>query len=160
MSALAQRFRGILLDFFQETFEQVNGIYLDRSTSLFETLETISAEEASQPVSERCKSIAAQVKHTNFYLNVMQRYFKHEEVGKVDWNEAWQQPPVSHAEWQALKDELRHSYQTVRTMAAECDDWDDEDRMGSALAMLVHSAYHLGEIRQALCTIQQRPKLN
>ena len=28
----------------RETFEEVNGIYLDRGTSLFETLETISAE--------------------------------------------------------------------------------------------------------------------
>jgi hypothetical protein len=27
--------------------------------------------------------------------------------------------------------------------------------LGGALAILVHTVYHLGEIRQALCTIQQ-----
>lgn len=157
MSALAQRFRTELLAILEETFEKVSGMYLDRNTSLFETLETISAEEASRPVSERSKSIAAQVKHTSFYLQVLLRYFKHEEVGKVDWSAAWQQPPVSDSEWQTLKNELLHSYQVLRTTISECEDWDDEERMGTSLAMLVHSAYHLGEIRQALGIIQARP---
>jgi uncharacterized damage-inducible protein DinB len=159
MSALAQRFRTELLAILEETFEKVSGMYLDRSTSLFETLETISAEEASRPVSERSKSIAAQVNHTRFYLDVLMGYFRHEEMGKVDWSEAWQQPPVSESEWQTLKNDLRHSYQVVHKTVSECDDWDDEERMGTALAMLVHSAYHLGEIRQALGIVQQRPKL-
>ena len=38
----------ILFKALDETFDQVHGIYLDRGTSLFETLETISAEEARQ----------------------------------------------------------------------------------------------------------------
>ena len=32
--------------------------------------------------------------------------------------------------------------------------WDGEEELGGALAIVVHTAYHLGEIRQALCTIQ------
>lgn len=40
-----------------ETFSNVQGIYLDRGTSLFETLETISAEDASRPVSATCAFI-------------------------------------------------------------------------------------------------------
>ncbi len=31
---------------------------------------------------------------------------------------------------------------------------DGEDAIGGVLAILVHTAYHLGEIRQALCTIK------
>jgi hypothetical protein len=30
----------------------------------------------------------------------------------------------------------------------------DEDSLGGAMAVVVHSAYHLGEIRQALCMLQ------
>jgi len=33
------------------------------------------------------------------------------------------------------------------------DDWNDDDRVGGAMAIIVHTAYHLGEIRQALCTL-------
>ena len=48
----------------EETFEaKHHGIYLDKGTSLFETLETISAREASIPVGGKCASVAAQVAH-------------------------------------------------------------------------------------------------
>lgn len=60
----------LLLD---ETFDQVHGIYLDKGTSLFETLATISAEEASIPVGGKCATLAAQVKHIAFYLDVLER---------------------------------------------------------------------------------------
>jgi hypothetical protein len=63
-----QRFAEALLTVLEETFEKVQGIFLDRGTSLFETLETITAEEASVPVGGRCATLAAQVKHTAFYL--------------------------------------------------------------------------------------------
>src|SRR3712207_2820795 len=56
-----------------ETFERAQGIYLDRGTSPFETLATISAEEASRRVSATCASIAAQVEHVRFYLEVLER---------------------------------------------------------------------------------------
>ena len=40
-----------------ETFESVNGVYLDKGTSLFETLAEISAEDASIPVGGNCATI-------------------------------------------------------------------------------------------------------
>ena len=58
----------ILLD---ETFDDVKGIYLDQGTSLFETLAAVSAEEASIPVGGKCATLAAQVKHVAFYLDVV-----------------------------------------------------------------------------------------
>ena len=64
-------FKKELFDLLEETFERVQGIYLDKGTSFFETLETISAVEASRPVSATCASIAAQVEHVRFYLQVL-----------------------------------------------------------------------------------------
>ncbi len=46
-------FKKALLDCLEETFERVSGIYLDSGTSLFETLEGVSAEEASRPSPKR-----------------------------------------------------------------------------------------------------------
>jgi hypothetical protein len=76
----AERLAQEVYDLLDETFEHVHGIYLDGGTSLFETLETVSADEASRPVSARCASIAGQVEHVRFYLDVLERYMRGEEI--------------------------------------------------------------------------------
>ena len=83
------RFTSELFDLFDETFEHVHGIYLDRGTSLFETLAVISAEEASRPISTTCATVAAQVEHVRFYLDVLENYLLNKEPVKVDWGEIW-----------------------------------------------------------------------
>ncbi len=136
-----------------ETFEQVHGIYLDRGTSLFETLAGVTAEQASQPISVSCASIAAQVEHVRFYLEVMQRYIRGEQPGKVDWQASWQRQVVTPGEWQARMAELRAAYASVRDLLRGIESWEGENELGGALATVVHTAYHLGEIRQALGVI-------
>jgi hypothetical protein len=63
----ADHFTRALLDLLDETFDHVKGHYLDGGTSLFETLATITAAEASIPVGGKCATLAAQVKHVAFY---------------------------------------------------------------------------------------------
>src|SRR5262249_49448080 len=140
---------------FDETFNSVHGAYLDRGTSLFETLATISAEEASRPVSSTCASLAAQVAHVRFYLDVMYGYLSGNPPQNVDWGEIWRTvEKVTPEEWDASKDQLRASYEKVLALMQGFETW-NEDRIGDAMVTLVHTAYHLGEIRQALCTIKQ-----
>src|SRR6476619_4875759 len=98
-----------LFEILDETFEHVHGIYLDKGTSLFETLATITAEEASRPVSATCASIAAQVEHVRFYLDVLERYIQSQEVGKIDWQESWKLKTVKAAEWDALRQRLKET---------------------------------------------------
>ena len=143
-----------LFPLLEETFESVHGIYLDKGTSLFETLETVTAEEASRPVSDRCASIAGQVEHVRFYIQVLQDYMRQKEVGKVDWEASWYLKTVTSAEWDALKQRLKSAYQELTALVKGFDSWQGENELGGALAIVVHTAYHLGEIRQALCTIK------
>ena len=143
-----------LFELLDETFEQVHGIYLDKGTSLFETLETISAEEASRPVSAKCASLAAQVEHVRFYLQVLAGCTQKKEIGKIDWEESWQLKEVTPEEWEALKKQLRETYESVLTLMKSLDTWEGEDDIGASLAILAHTAYHLGEIRQALCVVK------
>ncbi len=140
-----------------ETFENHHGIYLDRGTSLFTTLETVSAAEASIPVGGQCATLAAQVAHVTFYMEVIEAYIQKRDIGKVDWGEIWRRVnKVSSVEWAAYKDQLKQTYQRVWSLLKEVDDWNDERPIGSALAIVVHTAYHLGEIRQALCTLKRQ----
>ena len=61
-----ERFTKPLLECLDETFNEVHGIYLDKGTTLFETLDNVTAEEASQAASAKSATIAAQVEHVRF----------------------------------------------------------------------------------------------
>ena len=149
-----ERFTEALFALLDETFEHVHGIYLDRGTSLLETLDTITAEEASRPVSARCASIAGQVEHVRFYLQVLQDYIQNKPVGKIDWPASWHLKTVTPEEWAALKERLKAAHQSVLTVLRSVESWEGENEIGGALAIVTHTAYHLGEIRQALCVIK------
>jgi hypothetical protein len=145
-----------LFDVLDEAFVTHHGIFLDEGTSLFETLETITAAEASIPVGEKCATLAAQVAHVNFYLEVLEAYILNKDIGKVDWGDIWRRvSEVSLEEWKAYKDQLKETYRRVIAMLQSCEDWNDEKPIGGTLAIAVHTAYHLGEIRQAMCTVKQ-----
>ena len=138
----------------EETFERVQGIYLDRGTSLFETLATVSAAEASQPISSQCASVAAQVFHVRYYLEVLSAYMRQQPPESVDWETSWRVTTVTPAEWDDLRQNLHDTYQQVRTLFESFETWDGEEDISGALAIVVHTAYHLGEIRQALGVIR------
>ena len=137
-----------------ETFHTVHGHYLDKHTSLFETLATISAAEASQPVGDRCATLAAQVNHICVYLEVLERAMRGEAVGHTDWAASWRVGGVDEAEWASLKERLDVAYQSMRATMQGGATRESAEALSGALAILAHTAYHLGEIRQALCTIQ------
>jgi hypothetical protein len=145
-----------LFDILDETFVTHHGIFLDEGTSLFETLETITAAEASIPVGGKCATLAAQVAHVNFYLEVLEAYILEQDKGKVDWGDIWRRVnQVSPEEWKAYKGQLKETYQRISSMFQSWEDWNDERPIGGALAIAVHTAYHLGEIRQAMCIVKQ-----
>lgn len=152
---IEQRFVEAFLIALDETFDNVRGMYLDRGASLFETLATISAEQASIPVSASCATLAAQVEHVRFYLDVVLQFAQGNPPAKVDWGEIWQTVrEVTPEEWQASQQRLRESYQRIQEFARTTDTWENDGAIKGALGLLAHTAYHLGEIRQALCTLR------
>ncbi len=148
-------FKKELFECLDETFEQVHGIYLDKGTSLFETLDSLSAEDASRPIADGCATVAAQVEHVRFYLDVLNDMMQKGEVTKVDWREIWEKVrEVTSEEWEAEKRRLRESYQRVRATMKSYEKWEGEYGISVSLAVLAHTAYHLGGIRQAVCAIK------
>jgi hypothetical protein len=150
-----EHFTGAILTLLDETFANVQGIYLDKGTSLFETLATISAEEASVPVGGKCATLAAQVKHVAFYLDVLERYVRTGANERVDWGKVWRETSaVTAEEWNTIKLQLRESYDRIKQLISDTTEWPSEDHIAGAIAIVVHTAYHLGEIRQALCMVK------
>lgn len=152
----AEHFTKALYLLLDETFDNVRGIYLDKGTSMFETLATISSDEASIPVGGRCATLAAQVKHVAFYLDVLEHNVRSGKFERVDWGEIWRTTKeVSPGEWEALKAGLRASYDRIKALIRGTPEWPSDFEIAGAIGMIVHTAYHLGEIRQAMCTLKQ-----
>jgi hypothetical protein len=149
-------FKKELFKFLEETFQSVRGMYLDRGTSLFETLDAVSSEDASRPAAGGCATVAAQVEHVRFYLDVLNDVMRKEEVTKVDWRAIWQNvQAVSPDEWEEQKRRLRESHGRVLDTLKNYEKWEGEYGISGALGVLAHTAYHLGGIRQTLGVIRR-----
>lgn len=148
-------FQNNLLDLLDETFENHHGIYLDKHNGLLETLETVTSEEASIPVGGKCASLAAQVAHVTFYIESFERYALQNDNSPRDWGLIWRTvEKVTPEEWQNLKSKLKDAYLRMDKMFRANELW-NEDTIGGSLSIVVHTAYHLGEIRQALCVLKK-----
>lgn len=154
-STLRERLVGAILAVLEETFERVHGIYLDRGTSLFETLAIVSAEEASRPLGGQSGSIAAKVDHLRIYLGAIEDYMLQRPAAPVDWPATWRRQTVTAEEWAELLAQLRADHRRVLGTVRGIATWEGEHEIGGALGIVAHTAYHLGEIRQALAAIRQ-----
>jgi|SRR5215204_4428767 len=151
-----EHLREPLLKCLEETFSNVNGIYLDKGTTLFETLGSVTAEEASEKIGPSSANIAAQVEHLRFYLDVLDEYMRTNDVPKVNWREIWETiDAVTPDEWEKIKTRLRDSHAVVMSTINDLDKWEgSNDVAGGAMSILTHTAYHLGGIRMTLGVIR------
>ena len=147
ISEVANGFRFLLT----ETFESVQGAYLDKGTSLFETLAGISTEQASQPMGN-CATIAAHVAHTRYYMEALEDRMFGRDLSYVNWDQIWEEvSDVDEAAWEAMIADLKSIYERIKGHLDKADDWQGIMELSSMLGIIAHSAYHLGEIRQMMC---------
>jgi hypothetical protein len=146
-------FRSGLRFVLTEGFERVEGVFLDRGDSLFETLATLSAAEASQPLGPGSGNIAAKVNHIRFYLDAAIEANRTGEYKPLDWASSWRVGEVDAVEWEDLVERLRASYREILAFVDTFEGWDDR-YIGGAFGIVAHTAYHLGEIRQALQVVK------
>ena len=132
----------------RETFEGSPGgqasVYLDRGVGIFATLGDISADAASADFYGT--TVAAQTEHAKFYLDRMCEFING-RTETVNWDASWLIDEVNDAEWEALRQSVRRSYENTLVCLAAVPDWSGE-RVGMAIGMVAHTAYHLGAIRQ------------
>lgn len=134
----------ILRETFEGSPEGEGSAYLDRGVGVFNTLEKLSAEQVSRDAGG--STIAAHAEHAKFYLDRICEFMKG-RTEKVNWEQSWLIETVNETEWDALRGAVRKSYENVLLTFAEIETW-NQDNIGDAVAIIAHSAYHLGAIRQ------------
>lgn len=131
----------------EEAFVRHHGIFTDKGTSIFETLSEISHIEASVVPPGLDETIAGHVFHLTFYIKVLRAYLQGDR-SKIDWSESWVVKAVTESAWKAEIEELRKEYESLQEFLRQNPEWDKNDNLGGLLAIVIHSVYHLGAIRQ------------
>jgi len=153
MSAIqTDHFTANLAILLRETFESprpTGGAYLDQGTGLFRTLEDISAVRASRVPVVGGPTIAAHAGHLLYYIRVTQAFLEQREPGQLDFPGSWGGQIVDADDWITLKADIRTAYDTLLATVEAQGAW-NEDSIGDAMAIVVHTAYHLGAIRHAI----------
>ena len=147
-------FTNNLFTLLSETFESPSdssSFYLDQQAGFLSTLNHVSAEQASKSITPRGTSVAAQVEHTRFYLEALMQ-FMDGRTERIDWRKSWRPSDVTPEAWDELKREMKASYERLMRKLRETERWGD-DEVCDSLSILVHSAYHLGAIRQILVAL-------
>jgi hypothetical protein len=146
-------FRRVLLGSLEEATSNVHGFFLDKGESLFETLEGVTAEQASMPLGPGSGTIAAKVNHIRFYVDVVLNNAKSGEYIPADWESSWAIDRVTDEEWADLVARLKATFAEFVELAKVNDQW-PEPVLGGAFGVVIHTGYHLGEIRQALAFLR------
>lgn len=130
----------------RETFEKVDGFYLDKGTSLFERLEDLKADEVSVCPAGSDYSIAGHVRHISFFMETIIGYNTGVLDEPTDWQKSWNVEKVSEGEWSDLKQQVRETYSMVNNYVNNMTYWKDVDDFSGILCILAHTAFHMGAI--------------
>lgn len=134
----------LLRETFEGSPEGQPSAYLDQGIGIFSTLSELSAEAVSKEF--KGTTVAAQTEHAKFYLDRLCE-FVNGRTERVNWEDSWLIETVNDTEWKALLESVKKSYENTLRCLAAVDEW-SEDRVGMAIGMVAHTAYHLGAIRQ------------
>lgn len=150
-------FRKNLAFLLEETFGSParpgGNAYLDRQTGWKPTLAALSAEQASRELAPGGTTIAGHVEHARLYLEALLRYADG-KAERVDWDATWGVREVTPVAWEALKASFEDTSARVVRAFEDRDRWDDH-AFGAAMAIMAHSAYHLGAVRQKLLALAE-----
>jgi len=134
----------LLRESFEGSPEGQPSAYLDRGVGFFNTLDALSAIEASREFTGT--TIAAQTEHAKFYLDRLCEFMSG-RTERVNWDDSWLIETVNDAEWDALRGKVKETYANTLKCLAETEAWNDQTA-GMAVGLVAHTAYHLGAIRQ------------
>ena len=115
---------------------------------ILRSLDKISAGDASRAVNGGA-TIAAHTQHLRYGLSLMNEWAAQggNPFANAKWDEAWKMSAVNDAQWQEIRDGLRHEaaeWRQVLNTPREMSSVEFTGLVGS----IAHLAYHLGAIRQ------------
>jgi hypothetical protein len=152
VESAVEHLAAVLREAFEGPAEPHWSYFADPDGGLLETLEPLSAADASRAVGGA--SIAAHAYHVSFGLEASAAWIGGDRTSR-DWAQSWTVTTVTDAGWRELRGQLRARYAALRD-AVERGAAGSGEAVGGAVGAVAHVAYHLGEIRQKLAVLRSR----
>ena len=145
----------------KETFEGPSGpstyfIDNDPKAGLFGAIDSLSPSEASRAARPGAPSIAGQVHHIAFHLEMSSAWMRGDHADR-DWAQSWSVREVDAKEWDALRRRVRAEYEKLARAIRE-EPVAAGEALPTTFGAVAHAAYHLGEIRLRLADQSRPPK--
>ena len=115
------------------------------NNGLLATLDALTPQQASN-ANVSGLSVAAHAAHIAYYLEVSLRQAQG-DFSPVDWPGSFEPREIDVAGWAATRQRIQRAYEELVRFARSYTSWTVEATGGMA-AILAHTAYHLGAIRQ------------
>jgi hypothetical protein len=115
-------------------------------SGVFGTLDGMTPQEASRAPGAGRRSAAAHASHLAFSLHHAAAQLRGEHP-VVNWAQSWAVSSVDERGWSGLRTSLRAEYEALRGQLA-AESALNPEALTAALAVVAHSAYHLGALRQ------------
>lgn len=146
------------LDLWDETIQEHKGIYLDEGGNFSVTLSQLNAQLVSIPIGKKCATLAAQIEHVIYYLEILELYATEQPIPTLDWARVWNTVEgFTDQEWNDARERLFAVFARVRNLI-ESADFDNENVIEGVLGIITHTAYHLGQIHQSMCVLPGDPR--
>lgn len=148
-----RHFRENLLELLDETVlgvdESADGTrYLDRSAGFIPTLASLDENTVSTPPFPGATTVVAQLRHTVYYAEILLQFSRGKQPA-IDWPGSFRPSGATSAEYAELANRLKAVCSELRADAEATSTWSD-DLVGTYMNILVHTAYHLGSLRQLI----------
>lgn len=134
----------LLRETFEGSPEGQPSAYLDRGVGFFNTIDNLTADQVSKDYGDT--TIAAQTEHAKFYLDRLCEFIGG-RTERVNWEDSWLIETVNEDEWNALRSSVKNAYEGALKCLAGTESW-DSSKVGMAMGLVAHTAYHLGAVRQ------------
>lgn len=150
--------RQIIRELFTEAYEGSQGrwtwfVNTEPNCGVFGTIEGLTAEQASKPLTQGGRSIAAHVEHLRWSLANVNGVARGKQWNP-DWSGSWAVQEVNDQQWDDLRAALRREFDLVLEAIDAAPEFADRDMLTGMIAMAPHAAHHLGTIRQMAATIK------
>jgi hypothetical protein len=122
---------------------------------LLRQLDAIDAGTASKRPMAGKTTIASHVDHLSYGLAMLNRWAAGDPNpwAGTDPNASWTRTTITEEQWRTLRDAFRKETKAWREVVTTRTNWDDMAAT-VAISTAVHTAYHIGAIRQILAGLQ------
>lgn len=120
-------------------------------SGLLGSVRNISAGTAFAEPLVGLDSIAAHIQHAAYYIDLATKAFRGENVyARADWKGSWVLVERNAEEWERIRQGFESSINLLNAVFKGGIDLSDSNLRKGALALVAHTAWHLGAVRQLL----------